>query len=224
MANEGGGTMNDTLDIAGAGAGAGAALGSGMLIGLERERRKGHVDSRACAGLRPFAITALLGYGAMQVGGGLLVGIVATGLALLVSVAYWRHQSHDPGVTSEVVLFSVLILGALCNIVLELAIAMGVVIAGLLTYRQKLHHFAISQLSEAEIRDGLILLIAALVVLPLVPDRFIGPYATINLRTICTLTVLLMVIGAVGILQFVFWVRVTAMQSPSSLPGSPQVP
>ena len=152
MANEGGGTMNDTLNIAGAA----AALGSGMLIGLERERRKGHVDSRACAGLRTFAITALLGYSAMQVGGGLLVGIVATGLALLVSVAYWRHQSHDPGVTSEVALFSVLILGALCNIAPELAIAMGVVIAGLLTYRQKLHHFAISQLSEAEIRDGLI--------------------------------------------------------------------
>lgn len=186
--------MNDTLDIAGAA----AALGIGMLIGLERERRKGRGDSRACAGLRTFAITALLGYGAMQVGGGLLVGIVATGLALLVSVAYWRHQSHDPGVTSEVALFSVLILGALCSIAPELAIAMGVVIAGLLTYRQKLHHFAISQLSEAEIRDGLILLIAALVVLPLVPDRFIGPYAAINLRTICTLTVLLMVIGAVG--------------------------
>ncbi|EJL06845.1 hypothetical protein [Pseudomonas chlororaphis] len=34
-------------------------------------------------------------------------------------------------------------------------------------YRQKLHHFARSQLSEAEMRDGLVLLIAALVVLPL---------------------------------------------------------
>ncbi|MCP1478824.1 hypothetical protein [Pseudomonas chlororaphis] len=49
----------------------------------------------------------------------------------------------------------------------ELAIAIGVAMAGLLTYRQKLHHFARSQLSEAEMRDGLVLLIAALVVLPL---------------------------------------------------------
>jgi uncharacterized membrane protein (DUF4010 family) len=186
--------MNDTLGIAGAA----AALGIGMLIGLERERHKGRGDSRACAGLRTFAITALLGYVAMQVGGGLLLGIMAICVALLVTVAYWRSLSDDPGVTSEVALLTVLVLGALCGSAPELAIAIGVVVAGLLTYRQKLHHFARSQLTEAEMRDGLVLLIVALVVLPLAPDRFIGPYAAINLRTICTLTVLLMAVGAVG--------------------------
>lgn len=35
-------------------------------------------------------------------------------------------------------------------------------------------------------------------VLPLAPDRFIGPYTAINPRTICTLTVLLIAVGAVG--------------------------
>ncbi|VVM36743.1 MgtC/SapB family protein [Pseudomonas fluorescens] len=179
-------------------AGVAAALGIGMLIGLERERHKGRGDSRACAGLRTFAITALLGYAAMVVGGGLLVGIMAFGLAMLVCVAYWRSLSNDPGVTSEVALLTVLVLGALCSTAPELAIVMGVVIAALLMYRQKLHHFARSQLTEAEMRDGLVLLIAALVVLPLAPDRFIGPYAAINLRTICTLTVLLMAVGAMG--------------------------
>ncbi len=178
--------------------GAAAALGIGMLIGLERERHKGQGETRACAGLRTFAITALLGYGAMQVGGGLLVGIVAITLGLLVTVAYWRSLSDDPGVTSEVALLTVLVLGALCGRSPELAIAIGVVLAGLLTYREKLHHFARSQLTDAELGDGLILLTAALVVLPLAPDRFIGPYAAINLRTICSLTVLLMAVGAVG--------------------------
>ncbi|WP_415760468.1 MgtC/SapB family protein [Pseudomonas sp. LT1P18] len=186
--------MIETLGLAGVA----AALGIGMLIGLERERHKGRGDSRACAGLRTFAITALLGYGAMLVGGGLLVGIMAFGLAMLVSVAYWRSLSNDPGVTSEVALLTVLVLGALCSTAPELAIVIGVVIAGLLMYRQKLHHFARSQLTEAEMRDGLVLLITALVVLPLAPDRFIGPYAAINLRTICTLTVLLMAVGAMG--------------------------
>lgn len=186
--------MIETLGLAGVA----AALGIGMLIGLERERHKGRGDSRACAGLRTFAITALLGYGAMLVGGGLLVGIMAFGLAMLVCVAYWRSLSNDPGVTSEVALLTVLVLGALCSTAPELAIVIGVVIAGLLMYRQKLHHFARSQLTEAEMRDGLVLLIAALVVLPLAPDRFIGPYAAINLRTICTLTVLLMAVGAMG--------------------------
>lgn len=186
--------MIETLGLAGVA----AALGIGMLIGLERERHKARGDSRACAGLRTFAITALLGYGAMLVGGGLLVGIMAFGLAMLVCVAYWRSLSNDPGVTSEVALLTVLVLGALCSTAPELAIIIGVVIAALLMYRQKLHHFARSQLTEVEMRDGLVLLIAALVVLPLAPDRFIGPYAAINLRTICTLTVLLMAVGAMG--------------------------
>ncbi|AZD02321.1 MgtC/SapB family protein [Pseudomonas chlororaphis] len=186
--------MSATLGLEGAA----AALGIGLLIGLERERHKGRGDSRACAGLRTFAITALLGYVAMQVGGALLLGIMAICLALLITVAYWRSLGSDPGVTSEVALLTVLALGAMCGTAPELAIAIGVVMAGLLTYRQKLHHFARSQLSEAEMRDGLVLLIAALVVLPLAPDRYIGPYAAINLRTICTLTVLLMAVGAVG--------------------------
>ncbi|MDO9330014.1 MAG: MgtC/SapB family protein [Pseudomonas sp.] len=187
--------MNETL---GGMTGAAAALGIGMLIGLERERHKGRGDSRACAGLRTFAITALLGYGAMQVGGGLLLGIMATCVALLVTVAYWRSLSDDPGVTSEVALLTVLVLGGLCVTAPALATAIGVAMAGLLAYRQKLHHFARSQLTEAEMRDALVLLVAVLVVLPLAPDRFIGPYSAINLRTICALTVMLMAIGAVG--------------------------
>lgn len=186
--------MTETLGMAGAA----AALGLGLLIGLERERHKGSGARRGSAGLRTFAITALLGYAAMQVGSALLVGIVALGLALLITVAYWRGRNDDPGVTSEVALIIVLILGALCTRSAELAVAIGVVVAGLLAYREKLHDFAISQLSEAEMRDGLVLLITALVVLPLTPDRYIGPYAAINLRTLCTLTVLLMLVGAIG--------------------------
>ncbi|WP_226501809.1 DUF4010 domain-containing protein [Pseudomonas sp. MWU16-30322] len=186
--------MNESLGIMQAA----AALGIGMLIGLERERHKGCGDRRGSAGLRTFAISALLGYAAMVVGAALLVGIVAIGLTLLITVAYWRGRDDDPGVTSEVALIIVLILGALCTLAPELAVAIGVVVAGLLTYREKLHHFAITQLSETEMRDGLVLLITALVVLPLTPDRYIGPYAALNLRTICTLTVLLMLVGAAG--------------------------
>lgn len=186
--------MNETFGMAGAA----AALGIGMLIGLERERHKGQEETRACAGLRTYAITALLGYVAMQLGGNLLISIVAIILGVLVTVAYWRSLGDDPGVTSEVALLSVLVLGGLCGSRPALAIAIGVAIAGLLAYRQKLHYFARSQLTDAELGDGLILLTAALVVLPLAPDRFIGPYGGINLRTICTLTVLLMAVGAVG--------------------------
>ncbi len=186
--------MTDTLGFAGAA----AALGIGMLVGLERERHKGQGEYQVFAGFRTYSITALLGYVTLQVGGAVLLGLIAAGLAVLASTAYWKTQDKDPGITSEVALFTVLVLGALCGSNPALATAIGVVMAGLLAYRQRLHEFARSQLTDAEMRDGLLLLIVALVVLPLAPDRYIGPYGALNPRSICTLTVLLMAIGAVG--------------------------
>lgn len=186
--------MLETIDLTNAA----AALGIGMLVGLERERRKGQGPQRGSAGLRTFAITALLGFIGQRVGGPLLLASLTIAVAGLVTVAYWRNEQEDPGVTSEVALLAVLILGALCGTAPELALAIAVVMTALLAYRQTLHHFVRSQLSDREIADGLTLLVAALVILPLAPDRFIGPYEAFNLRTIGTLTVLLMAVGALG--------------------------
>ncbi|WP_223483559.1 MgtC/SapB family protein [Pseudomonas sp. A-RE-19] len=175
-----------------------AALGIGLWVGLERERRKGEGKERSFAGLRTFAITSLLGYVAMLLGGELLFAITLLGVTALVAAAYFRTRSRDRGLTTEIALLLVLMLGGLCSYDPTLAIAFGVVLSLLLTYRQSLHRFVRTQLSEREIRDGLILATAALVIMPLVPDRFIGPFAAINLRTVWTLTVLIMAIGAAG--------------------------
>jgi hypothetical protein len=45
------------------------ALGIGLLLGIERERRKGEGPSRAPAGIRTFAISPLLGAIAIHTGG-----------------------------------------------------------------------------------------------------------------------------------------------------------
>ncbi|MBL0844239.1 DUF4010 domain-containing protein [Pseudomonas mediterranea] len=177
---------------------AGAALGIGLLVGLDRERRKGEEGRQDFAGLRTFAVTSMLGYVTAWIGGPLLLGFVALALGALVTMAYWRSLAKDPGITSEVALFAVLVLGALCVSAPALATAIGAVLAGLLASRQVLHHFARSQLTAVELRDGLTLLIAALVILPLAPDRYLGPYNVINLRTICFLVVMLMAVAALG--------------------------
>jgi uncharacterized membrane protein YhiD involved in acid resistance len=44
------------------------ALGIGLLIGAERERRKGVGPGRAAAGIRTFAITSVLGAVSMRLG------------------------------------------------------------------------------------------------------------------------------------------------------------
>lgn len=178
-------------------ANAAVALGVGMLLGLERERHKGDGEDRASAGLRSFAITALLGFVCTQVGV-LLLAVVAVALMLLITAAYLKSASRDPGITSEIALLTTLLLGALCNTDPVLAGALAVVITALLTYRQPLHQFVRHQLSALEVRDGLILLTAALVILPLAPDRYMGPYAALNPRYLCALTVMLMTVGAIG--------------------------
>lgn len=186
--------MLDTVNV---GHGA-VALGIGMLVGLERERKKGRNEDHAAAGLRTFAITALLGYISMLLAGTMLVAVTSLGLVLMLCMHYHKHADKDPEVTSEIALLLVLALGALSLQEPELATAAGVVLTVLLALRRQLHHFVLQQLSEQELRDGLMLLTVALVVLPLTPDRFLGPYNVLNPRTTCTLVVLLMTVGALG--------------------------
>ncbi|MCE1005497.1 MULTISPECIES: MgtC/SapB family protein [Pseudomonas] len=186
--------MLDTMNVShGA-----VALGVGMLVGLERERKKGRNEDHAAAGLRTFAITALLGYVSMLLAGPVLVGVASIGLVLMLCMHYRKHADKDPEVTSEIALLLVLTLGALSLSDPELATAVGVVLTVLLALQRELHHFVLQQLSEEEVRDGLMLLTIALVVLPLTPNRFLGPYGVLNPRTICTLVVLLMTVGALG--------------------------
>jgi uncharacterized membrane protein (DUF4010 family) len=61
-----------------------------------------------------------------------------------------------------------------------------------------LHRFARSVLTEDELKDGLILAGATLVVPPLLPNRQMGPFGALNPQSIWMLVILVMVIGALG--------------------------
>lgn len=176
-----------------------AATGIGLLVGLERERKQLRPDAvREPAGLRTFTAVALLGWVTQTMGGPLFPAAMAIGLSVILAAAYVRISRQDPGITTEVALLLVLALGALSSHNPALAAGIAVLLASLLIYRDSLHHFVRSQLTETEVRDGLILATAALVILPLVPDRFLGPYNAINLRTVWLLCVLMMGISALG--------------------------
>src|SRR5919109_1113684 len=75
----------------------GIALGIGLLIGAERERRKGAGRSRLPAGIRTFALTALAGGIAVLVGGELLLAASAASVAAFSVIAYRRTSHSDPG-------------------------------------------------------------------------------------------------------------------------------
>ena len=147
------------------------ALGSGLLMGIERERRKGRGPLRAFAGVRTFTLTALGGAAAALWGGMALVAVGAALVAALAVAAYVRDRSGDPGVTTEVALWLAYVIGVVCAHSLPFGAALAVVTTGLLAARDALHRFARDWLRPAEVRGALVLAALALLVLPLAPHR-----------------------------------------------------
>lgn len=174
------------------------ALGIGLLIGVERERRKGGDASRSPAGLRTFAITALAGGIAFALGGTVLLATVTGGTVALAALAYWRAPQDDPGLTTEIALVLTALLGGLAIVQPALAAGLAVAVAVLLAARSPLHRFVRSVLTEDEVRHGLVFAVATLVILPLLPDRAVGPFAAVNPRTTWIVVILVMAIGAAG--------------------------
>lgn len=173
------------------------ALGIGLLVGLERERRKGEGPQRGAAGLRSFALAALAGALAQSLGTSLtVVGAVLVGA--LAAISHARSRSDDPGMTTELALFCTYLTGALATVAPTLAAGCGAGLAFLLEARSRLHHFATRWLSAQELRDALLLGVLALVVLPLIPDRALPALGGINPRPVALVAVLIFGVQALS--------------------------
>lgn len=178
-------------------AGFSVALAIGALVGIERERSKGDGVLRGPAGLRTFLLIALTGAVCQRLGTvGIVLGGAFVGLAALAS--YRATRRHDPGLTTEVAMLVVFLLGILAMDSPPLAGALGVVVAVILAGKSQLHRFTRQTLTTQEAHDGLLLAAAAAVVLPLLPDRTIDPWDALNPRRLWTLVVLVMAINAGG--------------------------
>ena len=183
--------------------GFGVALGCGLLIGIERERRKGRGPARALAGVRTFTLAALCGSVAQSLGQPLLVAAGGV-LVLLLAVIGYLHERRrpaltaDPGVTTEIALFVTFLLGVTAVDRPALAAGAAVVVALLLAARSRLHRFATVVLTADELRDALLLAAAALVILPLIPAAPTAWLGGVDPRRLWGLVVLLMALQAAG--------------------------
>ncbi|SDX40817.1 Uncharacterized membrane protein, DUF4010 family [Collimonas sp. OK242] len=174
------------------------AAGIGLLIGAERERRKGDGPTRSPAGIRTFTLVSLLGSMSMLLDSALLLVALTLAVAALLAVAYFKQSHDDPGLTTETALILTLLLGALAVREIQLAAALSVLVAIVLAARDRLHHFARSILSQREWNNALVLGAAVFVLWPLMPDRTIDPYGVLNLHTIWRFVILMLLIGALG--------------------------
>jgi len=180
------------------------ALAIGLIIGMERgwQSRDSPQGSRT-AGVRSFAFVGLFGgLSALLASkfGANILAVTFLGLVLIVAFSYRisAKGSQDFGITTELSLLITFILGALTGSGLEgEAVASAVVVAALLGYKQEIHSI-LNQLERRELIATLQLLIVAAVALPLLPNRNIGPWETLNPRTIGWIVLLVAGISYIG--------------------------
>ncbi len=175
-----------------------SALALGLLIGAERERRKGEGPSRPAAGIRTFAIVSLIGALAASIGNEWLLAVAVIAVAALATAAYLRSTHGDPGLTTEAALIATVLLGGLTVHYPAVAAGVAVAVAVLLAARDTIHRFVSGVLTQGELNDALVFAAVVFIVLPLVPDRFMGPFRAINPHTIWLIVILMMTISAAG--------------------------
>jgi uncharacterized membrane protein (DUF4010 family) len=173
------------------------ALGIGLIIGTERERSKGTDENRAVAGVRTFAIASLLGATSFMINIWLHIAILLC-VMVFVSVAYYSNKNQDPGLTTEISLLFTVILGGLTMTNNTLAASLGIITALLLLIKKRLHGFVLNTVTKSELNEFLMLAAATLIILPIVPNAFIGPFDAINPRNLWLIVIFVMTINALG--------------------------
>jgi uncharacterized membrane protein (DUF4010 family) len=191
---------------------AGIALAIGFLIGSERERDGGQ------AGVRTFALAGLAGAIAALVHP-MVLGAAVAGAALLMAAGYLRQPLGAPepesdsesepqpeaglrqarvSTASAVALPLTVLLGGLAVTQPAVAAGAGVATAVVLLAKERLHSVIREKITELELRDALKFFVAALIVLPLMPQANLGPGGVVDPRRMWTFVVAVTALGALG--------------------------
>jgi len=174
------------------------SLAIGLLIGMERER-----TPSAKAGLRTFALAALLGtlcaMLAEMSGGSWLVAVGLFTVAAGIIAAYARQPDpNDPGTTTVVALLVCYALGALIWYgEAQLATMIAVGVTALLYFKTELRGIT-TRVTQRDWISMLQFAVLSVVVLPVLPDRDIGPYGAWNPHQIWLMVVLISGVSLAG--------------------------
>jgi uncharacterized membrane protein (DUF4010 family) len=182
------------------------ALAIGLMIGIERGwNQREEAEGERAAGLRTLALAGLLG----GVWGALARSFAAWGI-LAVAVAFavftaaivlfrWREIEHAKsyGATTAVAAMLAFSLGAFAMVDMVAAAAAGVATAMLLALKAALHGW-LKRLTWEELRAGLVLLAMTVILLPVLPDREVGPLGALNPHEIWLMTITIAAISFAG--------------------------
>lgn len=173
------------------------ALGIGLIIGTDRERNKTAHENSTIAGIRTFAIAALLGATSFMISLWLHIATLMS-VVIFVSVAHFANKDKALGLTTAISLLLTVILGGLTMTNAALAASLAVATALLLLIKKRLHGFVLKTVTQAELYEFLMLAAATLIILPIVPNAFIGPFDAINPRNLWLIVIFIMSINELG--------------------------
>ena len=176
-------------------------LAIGLLIGTERGWSHRHQsDDKLIAGIRTFGLAGLLGGIAAMMASIFQFFtwvMIFGGFVLLVVAAYIGDLKDNPdrGLTTEIALLLTFLLGSLSVLgYMGMASGLAVVIALLLSLKDVLHT-GLRKLTGEELSGALKLLFISLVMLPVLPNEGMGPWAIFNPYSIWWMVVLISALG-----------------------------
>jgi uncharacterized membrane protein (DUF4010 family) len=180
------------------------ALAIGLMVGIERGwQARDAEDHWRAAGLRTFGLSGLMGgiCGVLTVHvGAQIVSIAFVAFSAGLGAFSWLEAKTNgtASATSLIAGMLTFLLGALATVGdVTLAIAAAVSMTVLLALRTQLHRW-LTTITWEEIRAGLVLMVMSFLLLPLLPDRAIDPWAAINLHEIWLLAILVALFSFTG--------------------------
>jgi len=180
------------------------ALALGAFIGLEREYARYKKRGHDYAGIRTFPLIALFGalaafFSDLVSPWIFFISILLMGVLILLAYVF-SNKGKLPhiGATSEVAGFLTFFIGALSYYgEILLAIILTIAITIILYARSLLHQLA-EHIQPKEMASVIKFLVITFIILPLLPNRWYGPYDIINPYLIWLMVVLISGIGFVG--------------------------
>ncbi|PCD02167.1 hypothetical protein COC42_11920 [Sphingomonas spermidinifaciens] len=179
------------------------AVAIGLLVGFERGwQLRDEPPGQRVAGIRTFAVLGLFG-GLLGIVGDRPVALLSAAgavIALLVGHAFDMRQTRVVSATGAIAAMLTLLLGtAATSGKMVLASIGAALLVALLAGRKSLHAL-IRASNEDEVHTLVRLVLMALLVLPLLPDAGLGPYASLNPRRLWFVVV---IVGALSFAGYV---------------------
>ena len=187
------------------------ALAIGLLVGLERGWQTRAIEEhQRAAGFRTFALTGLLGgvAGAVTpITGPVVLGFALASFTAVFGAFHWMEaqSARDLSVTSVVAGMLTFMLGAYAVLGdLQIAIACATAMTVMLALREPLHRW-VASLRWEEIRAGLILLAMTFLLLPVIPNRTVDPWNSLNPAEIWLFAIMIAAISFGGYVSIRVW-------------------